>query len=50
MDLLGREKNKAVYQHDEIVTDMATGEIISATTKTITKIPKALILLNLLDF
>jgi hypothetical protein len=37
MDLLGREKNKAVYQHDEIVTDMATGEIISATTKTITK-------------
>lgn len=37
MDLLSREKNKAFYQHDEIVTDVSTGEIISAVTKTITK-------------
>lgn len=35
--ILGREKNKAIYQQEEIVTDIATGEIISSTVRTVTK-------------
>lgn len=37
MSVLNREKNKVFYQREEIVTDVTTGEIISATTKTMTK-------------
>ena len=33
-----REKNTAFYTHEEIITDQTTGEILSSTQKTITKV------------
>ena len=35
--MLEQERNVAFYTHEEVVTDMATGEILSATKKTVAK-------------